>query len=130
MRFWFVMILGAVAFAASTYQASVESWRKDREQKLKAADGWLTVAGLFRLRDGENRVGSDPSSEILLPPQRSLARVGVLDFKDGKTSFRVASGAHVTVNGKPVLTAALKPDSEGAPDLLQFGDFTLFVIKR
>ena len=124
------VVLAAAAFPAGTYQASVESWRKEREQKLKAPDGWLTVAGLFWLHDGENRVGSDPSFEIVLPAKRSPERVGVIDFKDGKTSFRVASGAHVAVNGKPVLTAVLKPDSEGSPDLLQFGDFTLFVIKR
>jgi uncharacterized protein len=130
MRFWCVLVLAAAAFPAGTYQASVESWRKEREQKLRAPDGWLTVAGLFWLHDGENRVGSDPSFEIVLPAKRSPERVGVIDFKDGKTSFRVASGAHVAVNGKPILTAVLKPDSEGSPDLLQFGDFTLFVIKR
>ena len=123
-------MLTAAVFAAGSYQSSVESWRTEREQKLKAPDGWLTVAGLFWLQDGENRVGSDPSFEIVLPAQRSPERVGVFDFKGGKTSFRVASGAHVAVNGKPVLTAVLKPDSEGSPDLLQFGDFTLFVIKR
>lgn len=118
------------ATAASTYQASVESWRRERETRLRAPDGWLTVAGLFWLKDGENRAGSNPSSEIVLPERRAPALMGIFDFHDGKTGFRAAGGAHVAVNGKPVLTATLKSDADGRPDMLQCGDFTMFVIKR
>ena len=123
-------LVALAGLAANNYQASIESWRKDREERLKSKDGWLTVAGLFWLKDGENRVGSDPASEIVLPPDRAPSRVGIFDFQGGKTRFRIATGAHVTVNGKPVLTADLKPDTSGTPDLMQFGDFTMFVIKR
>ena len=108
----------------------METWRKEREQRLKANDGWLTVAGLFWLKEGENRAGSDPSFEIVLPQGRAPTRIGVFDFANGQTRFRVASGAHVTVNGNPVTTADLKSDADDRPDLLQFGDFTMFVIKR
>jgi uncharacterized protein (DUF1684 family) len=114
------------AAAAIGYQASLEAWRKEREERLKAPDGWLAVAGLFWLKEGENRVGSDPSYEIVLPQGRAPLRLGIFDFQNGKTQFRMASGAHVTVNGKPVMTADLKPDA----DRLQSGDFTMFVIKR
>lgn len=130
-RFCALVILAATAgLATPGYQAAIETWRKEREERLKAKDGWLTVAGLFWLKEGETRVGGDPASEIALPEGRAPSRVGVLDFRNGKTSFRLATGAHVTVNGNPVVTADLKPDSEGRPDQLQFGDFTLFVIKR
>ncbi len=130
MRFWPSLALAAVCLAAGNYQTSIESWRKDREQKLKAPDGWLSVAGLFWLKEGENPIGSDPSYTVVLPPKRSPALVGAFDLKAGKVGFRIAPKVHVTVNGKPVLTAAMKPDSEGKPDILQFGDFTMFVIKR
>lgn len=134
MRALFVWVLCFIPVSAasgpSAYQASIENWRKEREQRLKAPDGWLTVAGLFWLKEGENRAGSDPAYEIVLPDKRAPRRLGVFDFHDGKTTFRVASGAHVAVNGKPVLTADLAPDSSGRPDLLQTGDFTMFVIKR
>jgi uncharacterized protein len=118
------------AMPSSPYSVSVESWRKERESRLKAPDGWLALAGLFWLKEGENRVGSDPSYEIVLPDARAPQRVGVFDFHKGNTTFRVASGAHVSVNGKGVLTAELKPDTSGKPDLLQIGDFTMLVIQR
>jgi uncharacterized protein (DUF1684 family) len=117
--------------AAEPYSTSIESWRKQREERLKAPDGWLAVAGLFWLKEGENRAGSDPSCEVLLPAGRAPLRMGVFDFHSGKTSFRAARGADVLVNGKKVLTADLKSDGGGGkPDLVQMGDFTMFVIKR
>jgi uncharacterized protein len=39
-----------------TYVASIEQWRKYREDALKAPDGWLSVAGLIWLDEGENTV--------------------------------------------------------------------------
>lgn len=120
----------AVAAAADDYTLSIQTWRKEREEKLKAKDGWLTVAGLFWLKEGENRVGSDPSFEVVLPEGRAPRRLGVFDFKGGKTTFRMATGAQVLLNGKPVMTAELRQDGSGSPDLLQTGDFTMFVIKR
>ncbi len=129
-----LLVIGILAVAAGavpgSYKQNIEAWRTDREHSLKGKEGWLTVAGLFWLKDGENRAGSDPSYEIALPPLRAPKRIGVFDLHHGTVSFRLASGAHVTVNGKPVVTADLKSDSSGKPDYLQFGDFTMFIIKR
>ena len=64
-----------MAFAADTaatgYQRSITEWRAQREAKLKAEDGWLTVVGLTWLKEGENRVGSNPSFEVRLPKTRA-----------------------------------------------------------
>jgi len=130
-RVFLLACLASTVFAATPYTESIEAWRKNREAKLKAPDGWLAVAGLFWLKEGENRVGGDPSYEIVLPRGRAPKRIGVIDFKNAKASFRVATGAHVLLNGKPVVTADLKTDKGGStPDMLQIGDFTMFVIER
>ena len=39
-----------------SYVASIEAWRKQREESLIAPDGWLSVAGLEWLEEGENTV--------------------------------------------------------------------------
>jgi hypothetical protein len=36
------------------YQDTIDRWRHERETKLQADDGWLTVAGLFWLKEGIN----------------------------------------------------------------------------
>src|SRR2546425_4897215 len=51
------------------YTAAIEKWRQDRETRLKADDGWLTVAGLFWLKGGGERFGTDPPGGIRLAPR-------------------------------------------------------------
>ena len=118
------------AAAPSSYQTSIEAWRAHREENLKAKDGWLSVAGLFWLKPGANSVGSDPTMDIALPAPRCPARLGWFDLKNGVVTFRMAKGAHVLVNGEPAAHRDLAPDTSGHPDLLQVGDFTMFVIQR
>jgi uncharacterized protein (DUF1684 family) len=118
------MVLGvatglAMADSDSGYLGDTERWRHEREAKLKADDGWLTVAGLFWLKDGVNAAGSSNSNAIRLP--RGPAHVGDFDFHDGRTLYR-------PVGGKP---AVLKADTDpGGPDKVVVGEFTMFVIHR
>ena len=81
------LLVSFLLSAAPSYVATIEAWRKDREEKLKAPDGWLTVAGLFWLKEGENRVGGDPSFEIALPQERAPQRAGTVEFRKGKAIF-------------------------------------------
>jgi len=112
------------------YKSSIEGWRKQREARLQADDGWLTVAGLFWLEEGPNRIGTDAAGEIVLPPGSAPGRVGVLEFHDGRATFRAEKGVAVTCAGKPVTTMELKPDVSGSPDVLAVADLSMFVIKR
>jgi hypothetical protein len=114
----------------SSYQAEIEQWRQHREAALKADDGWLTVAGLFWLKEGKNTVGADPSSNIVLPKGSAPGKLGVFDFQNGNTTFQSAPGVQATVDGKPTTSAILKPDASGEPDVLRANDLTMFVIKR
>jgi len=115
--------------AAPSYQNSVDHWRQDQEAALKADDGWLTVVGLFWLKEGANTVGSDPASDIPLP--RGPARAGVFEFHGGNATFQPASDAGALVNGQPATAAAqLKADTEGKADIVEIGDLDMFVIHR
>lgn len=117
---------GLLAFGQdSAYRQSVEQWRHDYETQLSADDGWLTVAGLFWLHEGKNRFGSDPLNDIVLPADSVPAAAGYFDFHDGKTWVHVDPGVHITLRGKPIESAELRPDS--ADDHLVIGDLTLYV---
>jgi hypothetical protein len=84
----------AAAAASSPYVAEVEQWRVKREERLKADGGWLTVTGLFWLKDGASTLGSAPGSDIVLPAS-APARLGVIDFSGGKATVRVEPGVRV-----------------------------------
>jgi uncharacterized protein (DUF1684 family) len=83
----------AALLTMSAYQAEVEKWRAEREAKLKADGGWLTVSGLFWLKDGPNRVEGAP---------------GVFELHDGKALFRPDSGAVTEMKSDSSLAAGAR----------------------
>jgi len=119
------VLTGAGAGEDSAYRASVEKWRRDYEADLKSDNGWLTIAGLFWLHEGENRFGSDPLNDVVLPEGAAPADAGYFELRGGKITVHVNPGVPVTMNGKPVETAELRPDSRD--DRLVLGDRSLWV---
>ena len=109
------------------YRAEIEEWRVQREVRLKTDDGWLTVAGLFFLKQGENSVGADPLNDIVLPAA-TPAQLGVFEFDGATVTVRAVPGRSVTVNGQAVQATTLRPvRPEGPADRLTVGALTMFV---
>lgn len=131
---WLVslVLLVTVAFASAQnpYQAEVLAWRADHEAKLKADDGWLTVIGLFWLKEGLNRVGTSKGSEILLPAGSAPTKVGVIEFAKGKAIFRAAEGVQANLNGSPIRESEVRSDEQEKPDVLAVADLSLLLLKR
>lgn len=107
-----------------SYAKEIEAWRAEREANLKKDDGWLTVAGLYWLREGENWIGADTANDFVLPEGSAPPVVGVFDFHEGRTSFRADRGVAVTQHGKPVETAALEP---GEKEAISLGKLSMWV---
>lgn len=108
----------------TSYRKGVKQWRQNYEAKLKADDGWLTVSGLFWLHEGENSFGSAPGNDVILPAPVP-AKAGHFDLQGGKIVAHVNPGVPITMGGKPVETAELRPDSK--EDRMVIGDLTFFV---
>ena len=117
-----LVAMAAAALLAQTdasYLQDLEKWRAGYEAKLKAPDGWLSVAGLFWLHEGVNVTGSDPQSDIVLA-EGTPKRAGVFRFEGGKAIWEPVSGAAVS----------LKSDEPGPPDVVRIGDVAMTVIVR
>lgn len=113
-----------------SYEEEIVQWRRDREAELKKPGGWLDVAGLFWLRPGVSTVGADPASNLALPPGTAPARVGKFVFENGTVTFEPEAGVHEKINGNPAKRQVMKPDTDGAPDILSIRTLTMFVIRR
>jgi uncharacterized protein (DUF1684 family) len=121
----------AVATADEAYRAEVGKWRAEREAQLKADGGWLTVAGLFWLKEGDSRFGTDPAGDIVLPPGSAPAKAGVFTLNGERVTVSLLPGASGRVGGEPVPGAvALRADTSGATDVLEMGDLSMNVIER
>ena len=125
------LFCGPLARAAdvdAAYRKDYKKWQAELVDDLKK--NWLTLVGLFWLKDGANRVGGDHKDEVPLPEDEVPAQIGVIDFHGGKAVFTAASGAKVTSDGKPVQTIELKPDVSGKPTVLQVGEIKMLEIQR
>jgi len=114
----------AVSTDSAAYRQSVEKWRHDYEAQLTSENGWLSVSGLFWLQEGENRFGSDPLYDIVLPAS-GPAEAGSFDFHAGKTTVHIRPGVNATMNGKVVESAELHADNP--QERIVVGDLTLYV---
>jgi uncharacterized protein len=118
------LVFAAITLAAadSAYQREIAQWRAQREAKLKADDGWLTVVGLHWLHEGVNTVGSDPNADAPLPASLP-ARVGTITLSKGKAHFKPSGGV-------PLKEMDLKTDVTEQYDRLALGRVKFFVIER
>jgi hypothetical protein len=121
----------SLATADEAYRAEVRKWRADREARLKADGGWLSVAGLFWLKEGDNRFGTDPAGDIVLPAGSTPAKAGVFTLKGARVTVSLLRGASGRVGGKAVEgIVALRADTSGVTDVLDMGDLSMNVIER
>src|SRR5580700_332752 len=114
MRLLFIPLLAAAALGGDpNYTRDVDEYRAQREATLKKDDGWLTVVGLFRLKEGDNRVGSGEGNEIILPAPVA-EHAGKISFTKGQALYYA--------EGKP--GTLLRPNL----DVITVSGIKLFVI--
>ncbi len=116
-----IAILAAVVVSAETadsYADTIRAWQKHRDDGLRAENGWLSLAGLFWLKPGDNTIGSDPKSDFVFP-KTAPAQMGRLHWADGKVSLIDPSGARKDLSF-----------DEKKPDVIKTGSVSFIIIKR
>src|SRR4051794_11927707 len=88
------IVLGVLSCvsAQTDYAKEIEKWREERETNLKKETGWLTVAGLFWLKQGTNTVGAGENFDVRLTDNFKQGKFGEIEFRDGKAILKVAHG--------------------------------------
>jgi uncharacterized protein (DUF1684 family) len=126
-----VLALLVSAQAQTDYIKAVEKWRSDEESNLKKETGWLTVAGLFWLKEGINTVGVGPAFDVRLTDNFKKGKFGEINFKNGAASLKVESGVEAQNDGKSISTTIqLVSDEKGKPTEIRTGSQTFYLIRR
>ena len=115
--------------ATTGYAAEIQAWRQAREAGLKADGGWLTVAGLFWLREGSNPFGSAADNAIMLPPS-SPALAGRFLVTGTQIVVRFEPGVKAQVEGRAIPDGVLHADSSGSAEVVTLGPLRMHVIER
>lgn len=111
------------------YVNNIRKWRQEMDTNLRRENGWLALAGLFWLRNGENIIGSDHTSDILLPA-RAPERLGTFQFDGSKVRLNVEANLHLEVNGMATKSAVLETDEEDVPSFITFNEMRMVVVRR
>ena len=125
----FVFLLVA-ALVQGSFEAEHRQWREKRNEELRAEDGWLTVAGLFWLKEGSNSFGTGKGMNIVLPAGSAPENIGTLDLSQGVVTLRVADGVKVSVGAETVRTYEMRFEGDKQPPSFLVGSLKLAVIKR
>jgi uncharacterized protein len=128
--FAIVLVFVTSARAQADYSSGVEKWRSERETNLKKETGWLTVAGLFWLKEGINTVGAGENFDVRLTDNFKQGKFGEIDFKDGAATLKVENGIEAQSDGKSVSTIELVSDEKRKPTEIRTGTQTFFLIRR
>lgn len=114
----------------AAYLAEFQQWQKQRLESLTGPDGWLKLAGLFWLKEGENSFGADASNDIVFPAGKAPPIIGSFVLDSGGVSVRIMPGVEVWHDGRPVTVLKLRSDAEGEPTVLRLGSLSWLIIKR
>ncbi len=110
------------------YAGEIEQWRAKRLASLTSESGWLSLIGLFWLKEGKNTFGSDAANDIVVP--KIPARAGEFVLANGVVTFRTPHANAFIVDGAPISSVELKNDLDEKPTIVSAGSLTLQIIKR
>jgi uncharacterized protein (DUF1684 family) len=114
----------------SIEQANVLEWRAQRFSSLTSDTGWLTLAGLFWLREGKNSFGSASGNDLVLKSPALASTAGAFELDAHTVRFVTQPAGGVTLDGAPAGSVVLRTDASGDPTVLASGTLRFFVIER
>ncbi|MGF1585097.1 MAG: DUF1684 domain-containing protein [Bacteroidales bacterium] len=129
LAFIFVSCQGpAGTVDAGQYENEIAEWDSERLERLKSPNGWVNLAGLFWLNEGENSVGSGDNNDIVYP--RGPESVGTMTLADGQVTFSPRQNIDIKADGEPLDGNIQIFDNNNRSVLITTDSLGFFIIKR
>jgi uncharacterized protein (DUF1684 family) len=113
-----------------SYIQEVNQWHQRRIASLTRPDGWLSLTGLFWLKQGNNRFGGSPDNDIQFPGKNLPKRMGMFQLEDSLVYLKIADGVAVTHQDQVVSNLKLDSHIRGESTTLHYGSLQWYIIKR
>ena len=123
-----------IALSATEYSEEIAAWRAQRLQRLMAEEGFLSLAGLYWLREGDNSFGAAEDNDLVFPAG-APAHIGVFTLSDGVVSLQIERGVpvmHIDSTGaeRAVQTLDFSDLKNDDPAALRLGSLRFYPIER
>lgn len=135
------ILLGAAALLASpaapaqvkaidpAYVKTVTDWRARAEAGLRRDNGWLTLAGRYVLKPGENTFGTGPGNDVVFPKGLGPAGMGSVFVQPGKVTVKTVEGLRMKAADGEFTERELGTATENR-DWVSHGRIAFHVIER
>lgn len=114
---------------ANSYISEIEQWRTERIEGLKKSDSWLSLAGLYFLKEGPNTFGAAPENGLVFP-EKAPGKMGTIWLESGQLRLVVEDGVDMLLNDSLVSQSTLQVHSEQTLCMMQQGSLSWFVLQR
>lgn len=115
--------------ADPAYLSEANEWHAKRIENLKKENGWLNLAGLYWLKEGENKFGSATNNDIVFPG-KAPNYIGSFILRDSIVTIKIIEGIRVLSDSTEVTEMILQNDLSGKLTVLSLESFKWFIIKR
>ena len=130
LLFLILFFVGCNKRLDTPYTKSVKNFHSKRIERLKRPNSWLTLVGLYWLKDGRNSFGTDKSNDIVFPEGTAQDFMGIFSLKDTVVTINIKEGIEVYENDSHVTSLILQNDMREKPTILKHGSLSWYVIKR
>ena len=111
------------------YHEDLTTWKQDRDERLRADNGWINLAGLFWLDEGDNTFGSGMDNDVIFPAP-APDNIGAITQTDSVLSFTSAHNLEVMVDSAVQSNAIVYDRGNEIQAVMELGRYRWFVIER
>ena len=112
------------------YANHINAWQEERAAKLMEKDSWLSLAGLYWLREGEQTFGADSSNQIVFPP-KAPSLIGSFHWQSDSVVMKINEEVEVNSETSKVtrvnLTSRVGADG---PKVFRLGSLSWHLLER
>lgn len=113
-----------------SYHSEIQDWDVKRLQTLKAANGWVNLAGLYWLKPGENRFGRGKQNELVFDHPDFPDQIGTFILTDKEVKWKSAPGQSVLEKNLPANDLVVFQLDSVQSKQLSYKTFRWNIIKR
>ncbi len=114
---------------ADEYKTGIRKWHQERIKGLTAPNGWLSLAGLYWLKEGANTFGSSEHNNLRFPAKMP-AEMGSILLKNDKIFVEAETEVGLSMEGELVTRAELTPLSGSPAKTIHWLSVNFHIIKR
>jgi len=114
----------------NSYAQEIEQWKLKRISSLKDKNGWLNLAGLYWLEQGDNSFGSGVKNKIIFPKGSLPEKAGNLNLINGVVTLVNAKGVNIKVNDRTIKQRIIFSTDSVNTSIVSYGAYYWTIIKR